>query len=1144
MSAHKDCVELAAEFDDEPFIEVCEKERSLIEERRRRAGVAAAADKHNLVGVALSGGGIRSGAFCVGVLQSLTRSGFLRRFVDYLSTVSGGSYAGAFFSSTVVSQARRDDVAERQAGGDPLSKVATFAETLDNPCDHGGNARPNAALRRLMHRANYQRQTPVALSRYLFGLAATLGLGLSGLIAFASLAAFLARVVHYHAVGFLMEPLGVDNDISTALLPSMVLFALWILAWLLSLLRFGRKSSGGDARLWFVLLIGSLAIALALLIGNGDINIANIAYLFGGEDAKPSGVGLQTVGTAFVAFVAASLIPYFVPRRLIRSGTRPQSIWEKLAFASAIFAGAAGVPLIAIGFLAQEDISRFNERRTSAIHARSEIAEWVERPVPPLYSELLNYSALSRDQTPSDYSDQPTAAWPLRANSDEGEADPRRDQPLAQRLSQIIDAGLCRDGIPWTLADGFERHAAIYRNYEAAKQGLTFPKGWASLAMLPFDRWLLANSSPTPSETHGKERSVERTKRDLTNWYGYPLVNHELRDGAHEWGRNELDDALLLRYLIYYARYEMAGAFNYCLLRPSLYQEFTPETLAEEGAAKEFENTLQRAETLAKALNREMKKLPKDGARPQPKRNCVQYAWTQIKAPVGGEGGAPCRCRDRAEFRSPKCDKTSLQTLLRFVADDRTVVGETYRELVEVNRQLVSLRFPGALRDKSTVFSFIVHDHDQAFRWEMFLKFGAVFLVLSAVIGLDATSLDWFYSQRLSEAWVQRVPGFSDKLPLAQLRTTESGYPIHLISGAVKLPGLRDPDRSDLSTDHFLLSQHYCGSSVTTYARTAAYMEGEPPSLEDAIAISGGALSPQHFDNVLSRIIFFVLNLRLGRYLENPGWRKEALWKPLRKFMRRRYWVSPLVVGLSSLQRADRRPYCFVADGGFYDNTGVAELIRRRCRLVIAVDAGADPKGDFSDFAKMLQLIRLKYGVRIRPLHGASEALRLGDLVTPTVPKDESGGASNDSERNFDKNERDARYYAKRHFVVAKIDYGAASQTDGVMVLVRCSMDGDEPQEIVQRRKMFPAFPNDSTFDQFFDASQFEAYRLLGEHIGGDLMCRLSKSLPSGIAQADFPTLLKALEQLEIDLSGEAGGDGSQPDKRRPAPHSARRRAD
>jgi hypothetical protein len=47
------------------------------------------------LGLALSGGGIRSASFCLGVIQSLARANWLRR-VDYLSTVSGGGYIGAF----------------------------------------------------------------------------------------------------------------------------------------------------------------------------------------------------------------------------------------------------------------------------------------------------------------------------------------------------------------------------------------------------------------------------------------------------------------------------------------------------------------------------------------------------------------------------------------------------------------------------------------------------------------------------------------------------------------------------------------------------------------------------------------------------------------------------------------------------------------------------------------------------------------------------------------------------------------------------------------------------------------------------------------------------------------------------------------
>jgi hypothetical protein len=70
---------------------------------RRRAGKLAtalpdiddAAPQRDTLGVALSGGGIRSATFSLGLLQAVAKAGLLLR-IDYLSTVSGGGYIGAF----------------------------------------------------------------------------------------------------------------------------------------------------------------------------------------------------------------------------------------------------------------------------------------------------------------------------------------------------------------------------------------------------------------------------------------------------------------------------------------------------------------------------------------------------------------------------------------------------------------------------------------------------------------------------------------------------------------------------------------------------------------------------------------------------------------------------------------------------------------------------------------------------------------------------------------------------------------------------------------------------------------------------------------------------------------------------------------
>lgn len=51
-----------------------------------------------VTGLSFSGGGIRAGTFAVGFLQGLANVGLLDRF-DYLSTVSGGGYAGAWLTA-------------------------------------------------------------------------------------------------------------------------------------------------------------------------------------------------------------------------------------------------------------------------------------------------------------------------------------------------------------------------------------------------------------------------------------------------------------------------------------------------------------------------------------------------------------------------------------------------------------------------------------------------------------------------------------------------------------------------------------------------------------------------------------------------------------------------------------------------------------------------------------------------------------------------------------------------------------------------------------------------------------------------------------------------------------------------------------
>ena len=71
--------------------QLIDREKEYLEKHRKDF------DAEHLKGLALSGGGIRSATFCLGVLQGLASHDLLKKF-DYLSTVSGGGYLGGSLS--------------------------------------------------------------------------------------------------------------------------------------------------------------------------------------------------------------------------------------------------------------------------------------------------------------------------------------------------------------------------------------------------------------------------------------------------------------------------------------------------------------------------------------------------------------------------------------------------------------------------------------------------------------------------------------------------------------------------------------------------------------------------------------------------------------------------------------------------------------------------------------------------------------------------------------------------------------------------------------------------------------------------------------------------------------------------------------
>jgi hypothetical protein len=78
-------------------LEAIQADEAACVDRRRVAQHRNVAAGQNAVGLALSGGGIRSASFSLGVVQMLAHAGMLSD-VDFLSTVSGGGYTGSFLT--------------------------------------------------------------------------------------------------------------------------------------------------------------------------------------------------------------------------------------------------------------------------------------------------------------------------------------------------------------------------------------------------------------------------------------------------------------------------------------------------------------------------------------------------------------------------------------------------------------------------------------------------------------------------------------------------------------------------------------------------------------------------------------------------------------------------------------------------------------------------------------------------------------------------------------------------------------------------------------------------------------------------------------------------------------------------------------
>jgi len=106
------------------------KEAKAVEQRRQAALLTpgptmARRLPEDAVGLALSGGGIRSATYCLGALQALSAAGRLRA-IDFMSTISGGGYIGSFLGRLFTRVA--PDVADKPAYVERVLRDSNSAE--------------------------------------------------------------------------------------------------------------------------------------------------------------------------------------------------------------------------------------------------------------------------------------------------------------------------------------------------------------------------------------------------------------------------------------------------------------------------------------------------------------------------------------------------------------------------------------------------------------------------------------------------------------------------------------------------------------------------------------------------------------------------------------------------------------------------------------------------------------------------------------------------------------------------------------------------------------------------------------------------------------------------------------------------------
>jgi hypothetical protein len=171
--------------------------------------------------------------------------------------------------------------------------------------------------------------------------------------------------------------------------------------------------------------------------------------------------------------------------------------------------------------------------------------------------------------------------------------------------------------------------------------------------------------------------------------------------------------------------------------------------------------------------------------------------------------------------------------------------------------------------------------------------------------------------------------------------------------------------------------------------------------------------------------------------------------------------------------------YWYLSDGGHFENTAAYELIRRRVQVMVACDCGADPGYAFEDLGNLVRKARLDFNAEIVFVDPKSAR----DEWTRLLP--EAVGTLNELRQTIASTSDGL--LSTKHAALALVYYDGDPVAGSVLLLLKPTMTGDEPPDLMNYRSANGAFPQEPTAQQFFDEAQWESYRKLGELIGRDL---------------------------------------------------------